>query len=433
MYILSIFCCCYYFFCEFNTSIIFSPLSRILLVITICFFMYLGGIILGKCFTAEKKEKLLKLNIFIWFVLYLIVLLSLTLFDQFLGRNHFEWSKELYNKYLNESFNIIPFRTIIEYIKEFNGLLSTDTLLINMFGNFILLMPFSFFVSLLFKKQISIRKFTLITLVVGIFIECLQFLTFSGSCDIDDIILNVLGAIVMFIILKNDTINNMIRNVFLLEKNEVNKEKFVKIVLIAIVIIGLQLGIIAIRQIIYKKRLSNYDDMYNYNLKIIDDTKECEKELEKFYEDEFHTYYFECKKSEYIYGVINNNEKYLIKDLLNNNPTKYIISIRKLQDSGLKFITKNKYKDIILKGKGDISTKINIDNSSILEIKYGNLNYISDNNDNLTYEIQLYLIPLKTGYTNVEIELYNNQDNKKITSKLYKVTVDDNLNVTYEN
>ena len=52
-------------------------------------------------------------------------------------------------------------------------------------------------------------------------IELAQFISFSGSCDIDDLILNVLGAIILYGILRIKSVNNLIRNIFLLEKNKV--------------------------------------------------------------------------------------------------------------------------------------------------------------------------------------------------------------------
>lgn len=56
----------------------------------------------------------------------------------------------------------------------------------------------------------------MICIVIGI--ELLQFITMSGCCDIDDVILNVMGALVMFGILRIKSINQLIRNIFLLEK-----------------------------------------------------------------------------------------------------------------------------------------------------------------------------------------------------------------------
>ena len=119
---------------------------------------------------------------------------------------------------------------------------------------------------------------------------------------------------------------------------------------------------------------------------------------------------------------------------MNNNPTEYKITISKLEDAGLKFITENKYEDIILKGKGNLSHKISIDDASIMNIGYGKSNsYIDgDNPDNSYYEMQFFIIPLKSGNTEFEIRLLNNENNEVIEINKYKVNVDNDLKVSYE-
>ena len=60
----------------------------------------------------------------------------------------------------------------------------------------------------------------------------MQFITMSGCCDIDDVILNVMGALVMFGILRIKSINQLIRNIFLLEKNQIAYKDLVKKIII---------------------------------------------------------------------------------------------------------------------------------------------------------------------------------------------------------
>lgn len=43
----------------------------------------------------------------------------------------------------------------------------------------------------------------------------MQFLTLSGSCDIDDLILNLSGSLVLYLILKIKPINKVIRKTFI--------------------------------------------------------------------------------------------------------------------------------------------------------------------------------------------------------------------------
>jgi len=80
-----------------------------------------------------------------------------------------------------------------------------------------------------------------------------------------------------------------------------------------------------------------FNDKNNFTLEIVDESTIAPSALEKFYEDDDYEYYFSSVRSDSVYAVINGKEKYLVKDLLNNNSTKYNITISKLKDAGLKF------------------------------------------------------------------------------------------------
>ena len=338
----------------------------------------------------------------------------------------------MFNNYISNSLNIIPFKTIIEYIKAFDSLLDTRAVMTNLLGNIIACMPFAFFLPLLFKKQNNIKRFTITMIVIVLLIELLQFVTLSGSCDIDDIILNVSGALIMYAVLKIKSVNNLIKNIFLLEKNKIGTKSMI---ICFVIIIGAGTILIRLRQNVYD---SNYNELmrkYNFTIEIVDESEVTTQELEQFYEDEYHTYYFNSIKSDKVYAIINNNEKYLVKDLLNNNPTKYKITISKLEEAGLKFITKNKYEEIILKGNGNVITEINIDDDTIIDIGHGHSNGNIDvsNPENSYYEMQFFIVPLKAGKTEFEIKLLDNKNNNTVVSiNKYKVEVDNDLKVKYQ-
>ena len=145
-----------------------------------------------------SKGKILKYGVAILFLLYVLLFFTLTLFNrgEFIS---FNWDEEEYLNYINTSFNIIPFKTIRAYFKAFfKGNISTNLFLYNIFGNFFALMPFALGLPMIFEKQNKFFIFlgTISVLVLGI--ELLQFISFAGSCDIDDFILNVFGACIMY-------------------------------------------------------------------------------------------------------------------------------------------------------------------------------------------------------------------------------------------
>jgi glycopeptide antibiotics resistance protein len=74
--------------------------------------------------------------------------------------------------------------------------------MINLVGNIVSFMPFAYFLPLLFKKQRHIIIFiiTMVCIIVGV--EIMQVVMQSGSGDIDDLILNMLGVLVVYIVFK---------------------------------------------------------------------------------------------------------------------------------------------------------------------------------------------------------------------------------------
>lgn len=211
LYIISFFIISFYLYIELG-NVVFNPLIRIFILIFNCIIMHIAAKLLS-------NNKLFKFNLIVWFCLYIVFLLSLTLFDTYFNRNGiniFSLDKDMVKEYMNSSFNIIPFKTIKLYFNGYNGgYLSKSLFLYNMIGNLCALMPLSFFLPLLFKKQNNIIIFILTIILIVIGIESMQFLTLSGSCDIDDLILNLSGSLVLYLILKIKPINKVIRKTFI--------------------------------------------------------------------------------------------------------------------------------------------------------------------------------------------------------------------------
>ncbi len=151
-----------------------------------------------------KKGKQ-KIILMILFIIYLIILSYLMVW----GRYRFQvmiWNKGNFTNYLGNSVNIIPFHTIIEYTRGYiNGYVSTYNFVVNIIGNIIAFIPFAYFLPMLFSKINNFKNFIITMIGIVITMELIQFITLSGSCDIDDVILNVLGVGIMFKILN---INN---------------------------------------------------------------------------------------------------------------------------------------------------------------------------------------------------------------------------------
>lgn len=141
--------------------------------------------LLGKYYfdLVSDKEKINKITYIILLVIYCITFLNVTIF----GRS----------KYGVIGYNIVPFKTLIQYVKYFTW----HDFKINIIGNIVILMPLEIIIVKLFK----IKKFSLnllINFILVTAVELLQYITRTGIFDIDDIILNVFGMMLIFCALK---------------------------------------------------------------------------------------------------------------------------------------------------------------------------------------------------------------------------------------
>ena len=93
--------------------------------------------------------------------------------------------------------NLIPFRTL----RLFYRLLShhrpalVRIAVINLAGNVLMFIPLGFFLPLIFPKLRKIWKYILCVVLIITTVEILQLVTLVGSCDVDDLILNLGGAL----------------------------------------------------------------------------------------------------------------------------------------------------------------------------------------------------------------------------------------------
>lgn len=90
-------------------------------------------------------------------------------------------------------YNIIPLDTIRLYIRSINYLPNKNWI-INLLGNIAVFVPFGLILPILVNKLRSYWKLMLYFIpTVGV-IELSQMLLRVGSCDVDDVILNVIGV-----------------------------------------------------------------------------------------------------------------------------------------------------------------------------------------------------------------------------------------------
>lgn len=154
----------------------------------------------------SKKEKIRKKFLILILIIYSILLTTLLLFDSNYGRFIFSnrkmqiFSKEHFQLYSN----FIPFKTIYTFIERFfNGTINKNIVVTNILGNIIAFAPFGILIPIIFKEKFNnIKNFTLLMIGIILCVEIIQFITLKGTFDVDDLILNLLGTIITYSLIK---------------------------------------------------------------------------------------------------------------------------------------------------------------------------------------------------------------------------------------
>lgn len=94
--------------------------------------------------------------------------------------------------------NLVPFQTIRFYL--FSGRVSDAIAVRNIAGNILAFVPIGILIPLL-HRSLSIRLTFLFGFTLSTAIELTQYFTGLGSCDIDDLILNLFGTMLISLIL----------------------------------------------------------------------------------------------------------------------------------------------------------------------------------------------------------------------------------------
>ena len=166
---------------------------------------------INKSKDAQEKSEIRNFWLKALFIIYCLLLITILFLNNEYRMGGFQ-NIDTFSKEHFESSNLIPFATIIEYI---TGVISDDIntsiVIINFATNLLLFAPMGFFIPLLFKNKITnIKQFIILIIILSLFVEILQFITYRGSTDIDDIILNTIGAIIVYILMKTKLVKKIL-------------------------------------------------------------------------------------------------------------------------------------------------------------------------------------------------------------------------------
>lgn len=169
--------------------------------------------------TKHKKFQLHKELIYLISIIYILCLFHVVTFQD----NNYGVS------------NFIPFKEIFRY--EFGS----AKFMKNIIGNIMLFIPYGFIASYLLKNK-KFSVITILTIIVSLTIETVQY--YIGRVfDIDDIILNLLGGIIGFLIyIGIDAIGNKVK----IFKNSTILDILIIIILALIIIYSFNINVFGI-------------------------------------------------------------------------------------------------------------------------------------------------------------------------------------------
>ena len=135
---------------------------------------------------AGTKKKIRAVGM-VLFCLYIILLVYFLFFAEGYGRVPLQEREYRYN--------LVPFQEIRRFwiYREKVGFLAA---FLNLAGNVIGFLPFGFIVPVMHKKMESFWKVSLLGFMFSLCVETIQLITKVGCFDVDDLILNTLGAMI---------------------------------------------------------------------------------------------------------------------------------------------------------------------------------------------------------------------------------------------
>ena len=127
-------------------------------------------------------------------------------------------------EYMRRFTNFIPFKTIVEYVQRYiDGYRNLSVL--NLLGNFVLFMPMGVLLPCVIRKLDRFWKVNLTVLGMVVMVEIVQGILRVGSVDIDDVLFNVVGAMIGYGLIRLPFIYNFFKKINLIKGKDSIPEK----------------------------------------------------------------------------------------------------------------------------------------------------------------------------------------------------------------
>ena len=126
------------------------------------------------------------------FLFYIVGLLYFTIFAEAFGRAPGDTSEAA-------RYNLVPFNEIKRFIM-YRKQLGMKAFMLNVVGNVAAFIPAGFMLPAISRRSRRLVGLAAVGFMLSFFIECTQIVFRAGSFDVDDLMLNTLGAVLGFML-----------------------------------------------------------------------------------------------------------------------------------------------------------------------------------------------------------------------------------------
>lgn len=138
---------------------------------------------------SQKTRKLLRIGVWILFVIYLGLLCYFLFFSEMMGRTYSERSYH---------YNLMPLKEIKRFI-IYRKVLGTKAVCFNLLGNIVAFIPYGMLLPLLAHNRRKFYRIVLLSFDFSLLVELVQLVSKVGSFDVDDLILNTIGGAIGYV------------------------------------------------------------------------------------------------------------------------------------------------------------------------------------------------------------------------------------------
>ena len=135
---------------------------------------------------TTKRQKLG----WVLFLMYLCLLAYFMFFSESFGRTDTD---------RGYAYNLVPLKEITRYFRYYRTL-GMPLFLINIVGNMVAFMPFGFFLPIISRRSRKWYNTVSFGLIFSLILETLQLIFKVGRFDVDDMLLNTVGAGLGFLV-----------------------------------------------------------------------------------------------------------------------------------------------------------------------------------------------------------------------------------------